>query len=197
MSLIEVLVGMTLMAMFMAMFTTGILQLYKTTNQTESIADAQSQVNTAIARLDTQVRYASAISSPGCFEKNLRACGTSDARYVEFVTKNTGDDVCTQLRVTVVATGGTLSSRTKKNAEVAGPWRELISGISAPVPAVPPFTLGVSGATDGFQTLRVQLAVASGAGDTASTKRTDIAFTAVNSIVKADRDAVCLGMRPA
>nr|BFE84819.1 hypothetical protein GCM10020093_074200 [Planobispora longispora] len=74
-SLIEILVTMGILGVLMAIFTTGIVQVYRAVGSTESLATAQEQTHVAFQRLDKEVRYASWIGEPGT---------DGDYWYVEF-----------------------------------------------------------------------------------------------------------------
>lgn len=96
-TLVEVLVAMTLLSIAMAIFTPAMLEIYRSTSQTQALAGPQSQLNTAVSRLDREVRYAAEISPPGL--------GYGSEPRVEFLTTYTGTPVCTQLRLVADSTG--------------------------------------------------------------------------------------------
>ncbi|HET6209323.1 MAG TPA: prepilin-type N-terminal cleavage/methylation domain-containing protein, partial [Jatrophihabitans sp.] len=89
-SLSETLVGMTIMTVFMAIFSSAMISMFTATNKTTTINDTATQLNVAFARLDKQVRYASAISTEG---------QSGGSWYVEFLTTNTGSPFCSQLKL--------------------------------------------------------------------------------------------------
>jgi type II secretory pathway pseudopilin PulG len=93
-TLVEIMVTMGIMSIMMVIFTSAILQIYRTTTATESLTSAQSQLRTAFERFDQQLRYASWIAEPGLF-------GT--AWYVEFAGPTPTD--CFQLRLETEAAG--------------------------------------------------------------------------------------------
>ena len=93
-SLIELIVGMLIMTMFMAMFTSAVILMNRAENKADAVTQTSTQLNQAFLTLDKTVRYAAAISDPGT--------GTpSGDWYVELRTTNTGSEVCTQYRVDV------------------------------------------------------------------------------------------------
>jgi prepilin-type N-terminal cleavage/methylation domain-containing protein len=87
-SLAEVLVTMGVMSVLMLLFTSGILQVYKTTSATEKINEAQSELARGFQTFDRQLRYASWIATPGT---------VGQATYVEFAGPEGTD--CYQLRL--------------------------------------------------------------------------------------------------
>jgi type II secretory pathway pseudopilin PulG len=60
-TLMELMVGMSVMAIFMAIFTAAIVNVFSTTNKTQAVVNSSTQLNLAFEQLDTQVRYASLI----------------------------------------------------------------------------------------------------------------------------------------
>ncbi|GAA1794567.1 type II secretion system protein [Planosporangium flavigriseum] len=182
-TLIETVVSMSIMSFFMAIFTVGIVQMYRTANHTESLSAASSQLNTVFLRLDNGIRYATAISKP--------SQGGSDY-YVEYLTTQPGGRVCTQLRLNTSAQQ--LQQRTWPQGSLAQAtaWRAIASGISADANQ-PPFALDpISGSP--YDRLRLRLVAGSGSQTTGKT-RSDITFTAVNTVT-APHDDVCGEGRP-
>ncbi len=178
-TLIEVVVAMTIMTIAMAVFTGGILQLHRAANRTEATANAQSQVNIAFLRLDKEIRYAAGISTPGTVG--------SDS-YVEFLTTYTGTAVCTELRLQVAAKQLQRRTWVQGSSPLApSPWIPMASEVSSTLP----FTLSVPDATFNFQRLRVRLLATSGAGGTATSKQTDVTFTALNTSLTTSSATVC------
>jgi len=183
-TLIEVVVGMTIMSVFLAAFTGAIVTLNTTQNRAQALTASAGDLNTAFQRLDSSVRYASAISAPG-------TTGPAGAWYVEFLTTATGASVCTQLSVSTganpvlrsrtwtptgtTATGLTafvpLTSHITNGGAVVG----AAASSAAPVP----FVLTASGTGVGYEQLTVQLVATT--GNPAVTSRSAATFTAVNS----------------
>ena len=62
-TLIELVVSMTIMAVMMTVFTTAVVQMYQAANKTESMSNAQAELNNVFLRLDRIVRYAAGISN--------------------------------------------------------------------------------------------------------------------------------------
>jgi hypothetical protein len=183
-TLTELIVSMTIMIVVMAMFTTGIIQIYRTVNETESTSIAQSQVNIAFLRLDREIRYASGLSVP---------LQVGADWYVEYVTTNTGVPVCTELRLNVAA--GQLQRRTWVQGAtplVPSAWLPVASNVSSPQP----FTLLPADATANFHRLRLALVATSGKGDTAASAETAVTFTALNTSLSTSGTAVCTEGRP-
>ena len=172
-TMIDVMVSTVVMSFVLLVFTTAMLQIYRSTNRTQTLSQAQSQVNTAFLRLDTQLRYAAAIS------KETTVNGDP---YVEYLTSNTGSRVCTELRVH----SGQLQQRTWTQPPapaVPGPgnetptkWVPLASTVTAAT-----FTFRDADDTANFQRLEISLRTGTSATATRSSRQTDITFTALNT----------------
>ena len=184
-TLIEVVVSMSIMAVFMALFTTGILQIFDVANKTESMTTAQSQVNTAFLRLDKEIRYAAAISTPA---------PVSGSPYVEYLTTSSGVSLCTELRLN--RTAMQLQRRTWTQGVlplVPSGWLTLASGVTSATP----FALVAADAADAssYQQLRISLVVSAGGSRTATTRTSDITFTAMNTTMVASNATTCVDGR--
>jgi hypothetical protein len=178
-TLVEVVVSMSVMSIVLAMFTASVLQMFRSANQDEAISTAQSQVNIAFLRLDKEIRYAAGISTPGPVG--------ADA-YVEYLTTNTGNPVCTELRLHVAT--GQLQRRTWTQGPspvTPSAWIPLASNVSS----AQPFTFSAPDGTFNFQRLELKVAVSSGTGGTATSKQTDVTFTALNTSLSTSSATVC------
>src|SRR5579875_3477479 len=95
-TMLEMVVGMTVLAIFMSIFTGSMLLMTNTANTVEATTISAGQVNNAFLRLDRTVRYASAISPI------VPPTGSGDW-HVEFVSETLSGaatvDTCTQLRI--------------------------------------------------------------------------------------------------
>ncbi len=179
-TLLEVVIGMSIMSIFLGMFTGAIVVLTNTQSRAEALTTSSGQVNTAFQRLDSSIRYAAAISAPG-------STGPSGGWYVEFRTTATGTAVCTQLRVDTALQQ--LQSRTwRPDPPATAPtrWVPLASSItngnatttgSTDVPV--PFVLVPDPEGVGFEQLTVRLVATT--GNPAVTSRSAMTFTALNS----------------
>lgn len=191
-TLLELVVGMVIMTIFMGMFTTAILVMSNTTNTVQVAADTSNQATDAYLRLDREIRYASAISTPSY-------SATAAMWHVEFATTIisrsgtntvTNTTQCTQLAVAPPSASngnvGVLQQRTwTVGATQANPWGVLASNVSnygsststSPFPA----TSAISGgnASTSMQQLTIKLAYAEPTSTTTTTS--SYTFTAVNS----------------
>lgn len=174
-TLLEVLVAMSLMGVFLAMFTGAVVQIYDNVNRTQAISEAQSQVNLAMTRLDREIRYAAEISKPA----------TAGDPTVEYLTTHTGVARCSQVRLDV---GRQLLQRRAWQQGATPPRWDTVPPLVGHVAAAE-FTLPTE---DGVQLnrLTVRLTAASGSGRTAAEKETVVTFTALNS-TSADESEVC------
>lgn len=181
-TMMEVIVGMALMAIFMGMFTAAMLLMSNTVNKVEAITASSGEVNNAFLGLDKSVRYATSISAP------VRS-GSANEWHVEFGSTKGTANVCTQLRVH----SGQLQQRTWN---VAGDG-STVSNLSHWIPLASNITNGSAAAGSGnqpfsmpdpsndkastnFQRLTITLTAGSGTSTNAPTGTT-MTFTAVNS----------------
>jgi hypothetical protein len=179
-TLIDVVVSTTIMSFCMAMFTTGILQIYRFTNKNETISTTQQQINIAFMRLDKEIRYAVNISAPGQVG--------SDA-YVEYLTANTASPVCTELRLLVSTRQLQRRTWVQGSSPVApSAWLPLASNVTS----TQPFTVTAADATFAFQRLELKLTATDGTGGTVSSTQTDVTFTALNSSLETSNAGICV-----
>ncbi len=171
-TLIEVMVSTSLIAVVGSLFAGGIVQAYRLGAKNESMTAVQAELHNVFSRMEKQVRYASSISEPGDAHGN---------HYVEFVTSSTGTVVCTQYRV--AASTATLQSRTWRQGEPPGAWSTLASNVTSPTA----FERTVA-APNGpqHQRLTVQLSLMAGKGSTATSKRSAVTYTALNTSLDTD-----------
>jgi hypothetical protein len=172
----EMLVGMTLMTVFMAMFTGVMITLYHVSSHAQSVATTAASLNIAFTKLDKTVRYASSISTPSA------TVNSANNYYVEFQSTHSGTNVCTQIQLNTVTK--LLRQRTwvVPYSSLTG-FAALASNVAAnqppftsPNPA--PFALLAHGDID-YEQLVISLNSTSGAPATSSGSA--FTFTAVNS----------------
>jgi prepilin-type N-terminal cleavage/methylation domain-containing protein len=178
-TLMELVVAMTIASIFGVILTGAIVQTYHVTNSADADASAQSQLNIAFLRLDTEIRYAAGISAPGR--------DTGGDPYVEYLTTNTGADICGELRLNGAA--AQLQWRRWPRGDAPGGWTVLASEVSSATP----FTFGAPGTGAAYQTLTLSLD--SGVGPHAKQFRTT--FTALNSTPSEHTEEYCVEGRPA
>lgn len=183
------MLSMGLMSIVMVLFTTAIIQVYRTVASTEVMSSGQSQLNTAFLRLDRELRYAAEITEPGP--------GPAPGREprVEFLDTRTGAPVCTQLRLVPDPAGGRLEHRTWTHVPGAAAGSALadltrFSTLAAEVSSTRPFErVLASEASLTFQRLRVRLTARSALNG--SDRRIDVTFTALNSSISEGAVDVC------
>jgi prepilin-type N-terminal cleavage/methylation domain-containing protein len=205
-SLVELMVTMGVMSALMAIFTTAILQVYRTVSAVESVSVAQSQLQLAFQRLDRELRYASWIGQQG-------TVGTT--WYVEYAGADpTG---CGQLRLTAPSGSDTgadangvlqLIQWTRGTPPAAGAKGTTLASLLVTGGADPPFLLqpagsapyydpsassvGTNFATE-FQRLRIRLTTRVGSRST----QVDTTFTALNTTRNTSATNGCREGRPA
>ncbi len=171
-TLIEVMVSMSLVAVITSLFAGGIVQAYRLSTKNESMAIVQAELHDVFSRLDRQARYASSVSEPGHAGGN---------QYVEFVTSSAGTVVCTQYRVSTST--GKLQSRTWRQGAPASAWSTLASNVTSPAG----FVRTVAAANGPRrQRLTVTLSLTAGRGSTATSHRSAVTYTALNTSLDTD-----------
>jgi type II secretory pathway pseudopilin PulG len=166
-TLIDMMVGMTLMTIVMAVFTGAIVRMYRVANNVDAKSVAQASINVAMQRLDREVRYAKGISTPYLVNNNQYV----DMLSIQRVGANTVQQ-CIQVRVV----SGVLAQRTWTfNASPLNltAWVPLANGLTSATP----FTYRPPNDSVGYQQLTV--ALASGSGSSADSNTTT--FIALNS----------------
>jgi type II secretory pathway pseudopilin PulG len=186
--MIELVVGMTLMAVFMTLFTAAITTMYRSANKAESLSRTSTQLNLAFDKLDSSARYASSISTPGR--------GAGGAWYVELRTTNTGSPVCTQLKVDPASQQ--VQRRSWPSPLPAGTpvpaWTSVATNITNGAStggADQPFVLVLPSSTVPYQQLRVHLEATTGSSDSGTSSVADVQFTAVNSSSDSLSSGIC------
>jgi prepilin-type N-terminal cleavage/methylation domain-containing protein len=188
-TLVEVVVAMTIMSIFMALFSTSMVSLFRNMNATERGAQAQAQMTTAFQRLDRELRYAEGIS--------LEGSDGDGGWVVEYVWNDRGTIRCTQLRLDK---SGALRWRNWVQAQSTPSPNPrsgavLATGITVPPPTTlppsRPFNFVQSGddsdpgpaeSVSNFQRLRVNLTAATyWSGSAWLYKETNVLFTALNT----------------
>jgi prepilin-type N-terminal cleavage/methylation domain-containing protein len=204
-SLIEVMVTMGVMSVLMVIFTTAILQVYRTSSATQSLSTAQSQLQIAFQRFDRELRYASWIGVPGkvgtvwyveyadadavrCGQLRLEASPAGDADadahgVLQLIQWNRGTPPA------VAAQGQTLASMLITDG--ADPPFELQLAGSAPYANPSADAVGAGFATE-FQRLRIRLTTR--VGD--HTTQVDTTFTALNTTRNTPATNGCSEGRP-
>jgi len=186
MTMIEVTVTMVVMAVVMSVFTTAIVGMLRSANRTDTLSNAQSQLNLAFIRLDKEIRYAAGIS------KEMPA-GADKDWYIEYLTTNTGTRLCTELRLHVAT--HQLQRRTwiqppppvTPGSVTPTAWIPLASNVSNPTQ---PFTFLAADKTTNFQ--RLALSLTAGTGSSPATSRhTEITFTALDTSLNPANPSEC------
>ncbi len=188
-SLIELMVGMVLMAVFLAMFTGAIVMMNNAMNKSQAVNLAASQLNSAFLNLDNTVRYAAFISTPGL--------GSSGDWYMELRVTNTGSEVCDQYRVDIASQQLQRRTWTVANAVASAPgaWAPISSGISnggaVAGASTQPFYLVPPQANALYQQVTINLTSPAGSGSALTNSLSSFTFTALNSAIPAPTAAIC------
>jgi hypothetical protein len=176
-SMAELLVTMSVFSVVVAIFTTGLLQLYKAANKNEATITAQAQNNLAYLRLDKEVRYASGVSKPGTIGND---------QYVEYLSTFSGTPTCTEIKL-VKASGSLVKRSWKQGNTIGSQWEQLATGVTSDQA----FTFYDADYIYNFQRLKLHITATSGTGKTAKTADTDLTFTALNTSLNTSSATVC------
>lgn len=175
-TLVEIVVGMTIMVICGSIFTGAIVTLSRTSNQAQAVTTAATENNEAFQTLDRTVRYAAAISTPGL--------GTTGSWYVELSDTSSGVEVCTQLRVDTTSQQLQSRSWTVSAASTPSAWTPLASGVTnggAAAGVNQPFYPGTPRPTAVHQQLTFNLRSTSGPASQRVSSSSSYTLTALNS----------------
>lgn len=166
-TLVELLVSMTIFSIIMGIITFSITSMLQSETRNSGQVGTLEAAQRVIQRLDRQVRYANAVTTPGT--------GTDGNFYVEYITGNTGQQqTCTQWRY--VTSGGALQFRTWQpplsgsGTVTPTAWATAATSVSAvspnPIFSITP-TSSNQASADNKQQLLVQFQVTSNGQNTA------------------------------
>jgi prepilin-type N-terminal cleavage/methylation domain-containing protein len=185
-TLIELVVSLMIMSVMMTIFTTGILQMYQAANKTESLATAQSQLNTVFLRLDKVVRYAAWIS-------DVQQDG--EKYDVRMLTTGSGDQRCYGLKLNgtenrlLIAQWSLDDPPTVSVYDGTTIWATLATNVDAPT-GLKPFERIPADAIQNFDRLQLDLVATTGSGVSGTKTNTNVRFTALNtSLARSSTDS--------
>jgi prepilin-type N-terminal cleavage/methylation domain-containing protein len=198
MTLIEILVGMVLMGIVMAIFTTGVLAMYKTGRSVDSATEAQTRMLSSFNRLEREIRYAEQINPPRKLSADY---------VVEYViTDSDSVDQCVQLWLK--ANGDLKRRQWPVGGAATTPSVAIATGLTVGpaditlYPAGPaPFTVyragdpdGLSATVSNFDRLIVYLTTTNDSSVAGNSRLFNLQFTALNTVQPADRrpDSDCV-----
>lgn len=178
-TLIEVAVSAAVMAVAMAVFTTATVQIFQSVNKVDALSTAQSQIAAAFQRLDKEVRYASAISTPAQAGGNF---------FVEYTLITMTTNTCVQLQMSP-STGRLLRRAWSRDGVTVTPseWAVLLTSVASAAP----FSVHAGDATFASPTLTISLGVSAGAGGSATSRETAVHIAALNATSTQPTATVC------
>ena len=184
-TLFEVLISMTIMAVVMSVFTGGVLLMYRTLNRADADAVVQLRTTTAFTRLEREIRYAKRI-----FTQVAETNGWT-VRFV-MVDPDDGVEKCVQLWLPATDNDGdagrvTLVERRwpTTGASTAGTFRALAPGFTPP--AGTPFAVQPLDDDSNFDRLTVTLSTGQGAAGRGAAQSYNLTYTAQNTVPAAQR----------
>lgn len=181
-TLIELVVSMAILGIVLTIVTGAMISMYRATDKAEGITSTSAQVNMALTKLDSSVRYAAEISEP--IQK-------SGDWYVTYRSTYSGVTDCKQLRFNMATRQLQWRGWTAGAGASPSAWSPLASELhlseAGGSPATP-FVITTSRGTEDLdaiahQQLRVRFDAVSGEGDRKTTSATDVTFTAFNARV--------------
>jgi prepilin-type N-terminal cleavage/methylation domain-containing protein len=168
-TLIEMVVAITVLSVAMILFTGGMIQIYTNLNKTESLSGVQAQLNEAFLRLDKEIRYASSIGAPDAEAPDY---------YIRYLITNTGSPTCVELKL-----DGTAKKLLRRNwthttgTPAVTAWLPLATNVTATTPFVVNDAMGPRLTPQ----LVVRVRAANGAAGDATSRATEVTFTALNA----------------
>ncbi|WP_033341367.1 PulJ/GspJ family protein [Catenuloplanes japonicus] len=176
-TMIEMVVVMAIMSVLMVLFTSSVVTIYRTFNKVDATNAAQEQVNNVFLRLDKEVRYAQAVSTP------LIGTTVSAVEYMMAPPPGVSNPTCVQLRLRTDT--GQLQQRSWVDGTTpSGGWVTLLSGVAPAKDGVttkPAFSLVTPSAEQDYQRLRLNFTTTGGGAGGSTSRITDITFTALNT----------------
>jgi prepilin-type N-terminal cleavage/methylation domain-containing protein len=185
-SLIEMMVAVGLMSVVLALFGTGMTQIFSAGNNNQALTVATQQLHNAFIRLDRNIRYASGISKPGA-GVGVAAGNT----YVEYELTNTGTSVCTQLALVADSRQPgvfLLQTRSKTGSGAVSGWSTMASDLTS---ASSFSRLDATTAVRANQQLTIALTAQEPGNADVKTDTVTFAFTALNTSTDTTSDTVC------
>jgi type II secretory pathway component PulJ len=171
-TIVELVVAMGIFTMVLSVIVGATLAMVQDVRKSENVYDASADARTAFARLDKQIRYATAINRP--------QPGTSGSdRYVEFQSIDGGNALtCHQWRL--LDASGQLQQRTWVGTPVSAPAWSTVATNVVNGPGQPPFVFTPATPSVPRQSLTVSLLISHGALST-GTASLSTTFTARNT----------------
>lgn len=187
-TLIELLVAMSVMSILMTIVTAAVVQIHHAVNGVDSLAQTQSQINTAFVRLDKEIRYARGVSDPAL---------VSGDYYVEYLRSVNSVDTCVELRLRTATSELQRRQWTKNMSPLApGAWTTLASNVTGATPFT--VTAADTNSLTGFRYQRLTVALTAivgggssgvNSGRAGATRQTNVTFTAMNATASSNSTA--------
>lgn len=189
-TLMDVMVGMLLMGVFMAMFAGSVVLLFGSSNHSAAVTDTSQQLSQAFMWLDRHVRYADYVSQQGQ--------GSDGNWYVEFREADGDPGTCYQLRVDRAS--DQLQQRSWIGTGPVSAWTPLAgsvtNGAAAAGSDAQPFVFARAVAPVRNAQLTVHLVSAQGAGTSGASSVSSMVFAALNTDAGTLSRGTCDGKRP-
>jgi prepilin-type N-terminal cleavage/methylation domain-containing protein len=178
-TLLEVMVGAALMSVVMAIATSGFVDMYRSSEITDSATTAQSDLTDTFNRLDKEIRYAYRINP--AYPIGTTAYGVN---YV--VADSNGDGYFTCVELSLPVDGGTLTRRTWPQKAGLGMTTTtsgaLAADLSSSTAGSSPFTVLTGQSDSNFDRLVLNVNSTVGTSGASSVTRTfSVQFTALNT----------------
>jgi hypothetical protein len=199
----DAIAGMTLMGIFMMIFTSSLVMMFRSSNNSQAVTHTSQQINNAFLWLERQIRYADYVSAP--------AQASADGNNWHVVFENTDPTTfaktCYQLRVDQGSEQ--LQQRSWTGSGSATAWQPLATGVTnggegvasqdRPFILVPPSS---SSSTSGEYSLdalpsvqlTVNLVTTEGQGVDAASSNSSVTLVAFNTDSNTPSSGTCTEM---
>ena len=173
-TIVEMAVSMLILSIFLVMFMTSMVHIFKPTLQTESMRDSSDQLDLAFLDLDSQVRYAYQIWQP-----YQGTPSTDDNWDIEYESTFNGAiyPTCTELQYNFHS-GELLSASWAQGTTVTPSFKLLANDLTG---TGDPFQV-IQNSSNSKVQLMVTLSATSGTGGGTETTTSSVTFTALNSL---------------
>jgi prepilin-type N-terminal cleavage/methylation domain-containing protein len=177
-SLVEIMVGATIMSIVTAIAAAGFMQMYQAAEKADTSGQAQAALSSAFAKLDAEVRYAYRINA-------AYQIGTT-SYAVDYLVKNGTELQCVQL--TLPIGGGALVRRqwlqTATSADPGAVSTGIADDLVTATAEVNPFTVKAAGIEQSnYDRLVMNVNGRVGVGNGGSVRNYHLQFTALNTTV--------------
>jgi prepilin-type N-terminal cleavage/methylation domain-containing protein len=193
-TILEMLFGMAIMAIFMVVFSGAINSMFRSANASQALANASQSLNIAFGKLDLIMRYAAYVSAPGQSAGNWYVEVGLKPLPTDANARKTAPTDCEQLRINTARNALEIRRWDVSTAGVAGPvstWTPLATNVRGGTPQ--PFQLVQATPSSIVRTAQItfNLTAWDGSGVDSRTTSTAITFAAMNTTNSTPSSGIC------